>query len=73
MLTADYQEFANRVRSRYPWQYRDLWHSHGEKFTKSTERGATATPQTGTKAELWSQARAPLSRFRPYLPIQPSV
>jgi len=45
MLTPDYQEFANRGRRGYPWQYRDLWHSHGEKFTKSTERCATATQQ----------------------------
>jgi len=45
MLTPDYQEFANRGRNGYPWQYRDLWRSHGEKFTKSTERCATATPQ----------------------------
>jgi len=45
MLTPDYQEFANRGRKRYPWQYRDLRHSHGEKLTKSTERCATATQQ----------------------------
>jgi len=45
MLTPDYQEFANRGRIGYPWQYRDLWRSHGEKLTKSTERCATATQQ----------------------------
>jgi len=65
MLTPDYQEFANRGRIGYPWQYRDLWRSHGEKFTKSTERCGIATPQNRDESGTFRLCSAQARSFRP--------
>jgi len=43
MVAPDYQEFANRSNTRYPWQYRDLRHSHGREMAKSAKRCAITT------------------------------
>jgi len=44
MVAPDYQEFANRPGSGYPWQYRDLRFSYGQNLSKSARRCANTTP-----------------------------
>jgi len=43
MLTPDYQEFPNRPRLGYPWQYRDLRRGCEQEMPKSARRCGIAT------------------------------
>jgi len=58
MLSADYQEFANRGPGRRPWQYRDFRAWHG-RSGRNRRHVAGLPRKTGTKAELsaclWAQ------------------
>jgi len=65
MVTADYQEFANRTKLRYPWQYRDLQHAGERQIWKSAKRCAIVTPpnqhESRTSCPKWGGKEMPLA------------
>src|SRR6266702_4117802 len=65
MVTADYQEFANRTTLRCPRQYRDLQHARERQIRKSAKRCAIATPpnqhESGTSCPKRGGKETPLA------------